>query len=76
MHVWVSAARPGVYGHFVWPRKIGTNWFIPAFVKSRLGESGIRLDDWTIECCFDLKKSRKDWRTWAEVMDGKGKGSF
>jgi hypothetical protein len=48
-------------------------------VKSRLGESGIRLDDWTIECCFDLKKSRKDWRTWAEVMgreSGGGKGSF
>jgi hypothetical protein len=41
---------------------------MPAFVNRRFGESGIRLDDWTIECCFDLKKSRNDWRTWAEFM--------
>src|SRR4051794_19199478 len=62
MHFWVSAARGGLYGHFCWPRKMGTNWFMPAFVKSRFGESGMRLDEGTMVCCFDLKKSRNDWR--------------
>jgi hypothetical protein len=33
---------------------------MPAFVKSKFGESGIRLDEVTIECCLDLKKSRND----------------
>jgi hypothetical protein len=27
-----------------------------------LGESGIRLDEGTRVCPFDLKKSKKDWR--------------
>src|SRR6218665_4189915 len=67
MHFCVSAARPGVYGHFTRPRKIGTNWFMPAFVKSRFGECGIRLELATTVCCFDLKKSRNDWRICAEV---------
>src|SRR3954447_3244974 len=62
MHFCVSAARGGLYGQGCCPRKIGTNWFMPAFVKSRFGESGIKLDDGTMVCCFDLKKSRKDWR--------------
>ena len=35
---------------------------MPALVNSRFGESGIRLDDGTMVCCFDLKKSRNDWR--------------
>src|SRR5437773_4646414 len=71
MHFWVSAARVGkpeiAPGHLSTsgarcPRKIGTNWFMPALVKSRLGASGRRLDEGTIVCCFDLKKSRNDWR--------------
>jgi hypothetical protein len=39
-------------------RKIGTNWFIPAFVKSRFGESGISELLGTMVCCFSRKKSR------------------
>src|SRR5471032_1190259 len=68
MHFWVSAARGGLYGHLTWPRKMGTNWFMPAFVKSRFGESGMRLDEGTMVCSFDLKKSRKDWRISADVI--------
>ena len=30
------------------PRKIGTNWFMPALVKRRFGESGMRLEDGTM----------------------------
>src|SRR5438876_6506647 len=58
-HLETSGAR--------WPRKIGTNWFIPALVNRRFGESGSRLDEGTMVCLFDLKKSRKDWRIWALV---------
>jgi hypothetical protein len=47
--------------------KMGTNWFIPALVKSRFGASGRRLDEGTIVCCFDLKKSRKSCRIWRLV---------
>ena len=43
------AARAGVKVQGAVPRKSGTNWFIPAFVKSRLGESGKRLEEATIE---------------------------
>src|SRR5436190_6773525 len=77
MTFWVSAARVSLPGmapaHLEtsggrWPRKIGTNWFMPALVKSRLGESGSRLDEGTMVCCFDLKKSRNDWRIWRLVM--------
>src|SRR5215475_15282860 len=77
MHFWVSAARvsrPGtapahlLTSAFFWPRKIGTNWFMPAFVNSRFGESGMRLDEGTMVCCFDLKKSRNDWRICADVI--------
>src|SRR6187401_3845386 len=62
MHFWVSAARGGLYGQGCWPRKMGTNWFMPALVKRRLGLSGMRLEEGTMVCCFDLKKSRNDWR--------------
>src|SRR5947199_5956176 len=51
-----------------WPRKMGTNWFMPALVKSRFGESGSRLDEGTMVWSLDRKKSRKDWRIWALVM--------
>jgi hypothetical protein len=50
------------------PRKIGTNWFIPAFVKSRFGESGSRLEEETTVCCLLRKNSRKEARISAEVM--------
>ena len=50
---------------------MGTNWFMPAFVKSRFGESGSSDEDGTMVCCFSRKKSRKDWRIWAEVMMGR-----
>jgi len=33
---------------------------MPAFVNSKLGESGIRLAEGTIVWPFDLKKSRND----------------
>ena len=41
------------------PRKIGTNWFIPALVKSSPGESGSNDDDGTIVWPWLAKKSRK-----------------
>src|SRR5436190_23612689 len=62
MHFCVSAARGGLNGAFCCPRKIGTNWFMPALVNSRFGESGRRLDDGTMVCSLDLKKSRNDCR--------------
>ena len=43
-------------------RKMGTNWFMPAFVNRRFGESGMSEEDGTMVCCFDLRKSRNDWR--------------
>jgi hypothetical protein len=45
-----------------WPRKMGTNWFMPAFVNRRFGESGRSDEDGTMVCPFDLKKSKKLWR--------------
>src|SRR5262245_20739586 len=59
-HLETSAARC--------PRKMGTNWFMPALVKRRLGASGSRLDEGTVVWPLDLKKSRNDWRIWALVM--------
>ena len=41
---------------------------MPAFVNRRFGESGKRLDDGTMACCFDLKKSRNDWRICVDVI--------
>ena len=41
---------------------------MPAFVNSKFGESGMRLEDGTMVCCFDLKKSRNDWRIWVLVI--------
>jgi hypothetical protein len=35
---------------------------MPALVNSRFGESGRRLAEGTMVCCFDLKKSKKDCR--------------
>src|SRR5437867_5321841 len=68
MHFCVSTARGGFHGGFCCPRKIGTNWFMPALVKSRFGESGRSDDDGTMVCCFSRKKSRKDCRICAEVI--------
>ena len=28
----------------------------------------MRLDEGTMVCCFDLKKSRNDWRIWLLVI--------
>src|ERR1017187_6130795 len=47
---------------------MGTNWFMPALVNSRFGESGSRVEDGTMVCPFDLKKSRNDWRISALVI--------
>src|ERR1043165_9358463 len=83
MHFCVSAARvllPGLTpahlltSAFFCPRKMGTNWFMPALVKRRLGASGIRLDEGTRVCCFDLKKSRNDWRICELVIIRAGEG--
>jgi hypothetical protein len=41
---------------------LGTNWFMPALVKSRFGDEGNKLEEGTMVWPFDLKKSRKDWR--------------
>src|SRR5580658_4269424 len=77
MHFWVSTARvgrPGMApGHLSTSgtrsfRKMGTNWFMPALVKSRPGESGIRLDEGTMVCPLDLKKSKNDCRISADVI--------
>src|SRR5258707_10145304 len=77
MHFWVSAARVSLPGtapaHLEtsgarWPRKIGTNWFMPALVKSRFGESGSKLEEATMVCPFDLKKSKNDCRISALVI--------
>ena len=48
---------------------------MPAFVKSRFGESGRSDDDGTMVCCFSRKKSKKDWRISAEVMRRESQGS-
>ena len=49
-------------------RKMGTNWFMPALVKRRPGESGIKLDEGTMVWPLDLKKSKKDCRISTEVI--------
>src|ERR1700746_3775864 len=68
MHFCVSATRGGFHDGFCCPRKIGTNWFMPAFVNSRFGASGRSDDDGTMVCCFSRKKSRNDCRISADVM--------
>src|SRR6476660_4028552 len=70
MHFWVSTVRGGFQGGFCCPRKIGTNWFIPALVNSRFGESGSNDAEGTMVCSFSRKKSRNDWRISAAVMIG------
>jgi hypothetical protein len=37
---------------------MGTNWFIPALVKSRFGEVGIKLAEGTIVWPFPRKNSK------------------
>ena len=66
----VGGAVGGIAGwtSVAWPRKMGTNWFMPALVKSRFGESGMSDDDGTMVCCFSRKKSRNDWRISADVI--------
>src|ERR1700685_291537 len=69
MHFCVSATRGE--SAFFCPRKIGTNWFMPAFVNKRFGESGMSELDGTMVCDFDLKKSRNDWRICVLVIMAK-----
>src|SRR5438128_4236471 len=76
MHFWVSATRAGFHDGFCCPRKIGTNWFMPALVKSKLGAPGKSGDDGTMVCFFSRKKSRNDCRIWAEVMTPKLNATF
>src|SRR5215475_787256 len=68
----VSVTRGGFHDGFCCPRKIGTNWFMPAFVNSRFGASGRSEDDGTMVCCFSRKKSRNDCRISADVMIERG----
>src|SRR5712671_4253407 len=68
MHFWLSATRGGFHDGFCRPRKIGTNWFMPALVKRRFGESGKSDDDGTMVCFFSRKKSRNDCRISADVI--------
>jgi len=44
---------------------------MPAFVKRRPGDCGSREAEGTMVCCFDLKKSKKDWRISLDVILGK-----
>jgi len=53
---------------------MGTNWFMPALVKSRFGEPGIRLAEGTMVCSFSRKKSRNDWRISELVINGNSAG--
>jgi hypothetical protein len=48
---------------------------MPAFVNRRFGLSGMRDELGTIVWCFSRKKSRKDWRIWADVMVRRKKGT-
>src|SRR3712207_2205633 len=68
MHFWVLTAR--VYARFSVPRKIGLNWFIPAFVNSRVGSScGTTGELGTNVCpCRSTKKSMNCRRISEEVM--------
>ncbi len=76
MHFCVSATRGGFHAGFCCPRKIGTNWFMPALVKSRFGASGRSDDDGTMVCFFSRKKSRNDCRICAEVINPKLSATF
>ena len=40
-------------------RKMGTNWFMPAFVNSSPGESGIKLEEGTMVCPFGFEEIQK-----------------
>src|ERR1700736_1995394 len=68
MHFWVSATRGGFHCGFCCAKKIGTNWFMPALVKSRFGASGKSGEDGTMVCFFSRKKLRNDCLISAEVM--------
>src|SRR5438552_12085119 len=69
MHFCVFAAR--TYGRFSRPKKIGLNWFMPAFVKRSVGSScgTTGLDGTNVWPCFFTKKSMNCWRiSFAENM--------
>jgi len=58
MHFCVSATRGGFHGGFCCPRKIGTNWFMPAFVKKQIRRVGQSDDDGTM-CAFSREENRE-----------------
>jgi hypothetical protein len=51
------------------PRKIGTNWFIPALVKRRFGEVGIKLAEGTMVWLFPRKNSKYPFLTSADFIE-------
>ena len=51
----VGGARRACTGRSLCPRKIGTNWFMPALVNSRFGASGSSELDGTMVCCFSRR---------------------
>src|SRR5215468_4372130 len=79
MHFWELTARfsfPSGDDGAAWPRKIGLNWFIPAFVNSSVGSStGTHGEDGTNVCPSVLeglpwKNSMNVRRTWSAVGGG------
>jgi hypothetical protein len=48
---------------------MGTNWFIPALVKSKFGEVGIKLAEGTIVWPFPRKNSKNPFLTSADFME-------
>jgi hypothetical protein len=43
--------------------------------EQQVGAAGMRLEDGTMVCCFDLKKSRNDWRICVLVIMAKSNRS-
>src|SRR5438093_11113430 len=60
MHFWEEVARGK--GGSCWPRKYGTNWFMPALVSSRPGTGAISEDDGTTRCPRSSKNDRNACR--------------
>src|SRR5688500_17301534 len=49
-------------GKGCWAKKEGENFINPSVREEKFWLSGMRLEEGTMVCCFDLKKSRNDWR--------------